>query len=164
MMTEDAKKENRLARTDEVPMARTIWFDPWEDLDRFFDDPFFFPSSRRTSRRPRIAVGVPNVDISDEQDHILIRADMPGVPKENVEVHVQDDVLEIRARQDEAEETTEDNLIRRERRTSSFQRQFVLPDTLRTEKIKATMKDGVLTIHIPKMEPKTPKKVPIKVE
>ena len=163
-MTDEGNQENKLARTEEVPMARSFWFDPWENLDRFFDDPFFTPFSRRAMIRPRLNVGVPSVDISDEVDHIRIRADMPGVPKENVEVHVQDDTLEIKAHQDEQEETTEGNYIRRERRTSSFQRCFVLPDTVKADEIKANMKDGVLTVSIPKVEPRTPTKVSVQVE
>jgi HSP20 family protein len=97
-------------------------------------------------------------------DHIRIKADMPGVPKENVEVHIEDDVLEIKAHLDDAIEETKGNFIRRERRTSSFQRSFMLPDTVDKDAIKANMKDGVLNITIPKMEPKQPKKVPIDVD
>jgi len=162
-MNPERNKEDRLARTEDRPMARSYWFDPFEHMDRFFDDPWFFPRVRGLAR-PRINVGVPNVDISDEVDHIRIRADMPGVPKENVEVHIDDDVLEIKARMDESEEKTEGNYIRRERRTSSFQRSFVLPETVDKDDIKANMRDGVLSLTIPKVEPKQPKKINIDVD
>ena len=162
-MNQDMKGKDKLARTEDRPMARSYWFDPFEQMDRFFDDPWLFPRVRSMGR-PRLSVGVPNVDISDEVDHIRIRADMPGVPKENVEVHIDEEVLEIKARLDEAEERTDGNYIRRERRTSSFQRSFVLPDTVNKDGIKANMKDGVLSITIPKVEPKQPKKVNIDVD
>jgi HSP20 family protein len=155
--------DDKLARTEDRPMARSYWFDPFEEMERFFDDPWFFPRAKAIAR-PRLRVGVPNVDISDEVDHIRIRADMPGVPKENVEVHVDEDVLEIKAHLDETQEETGGNFIRRERRTSSFQRSFVLPDSVDKEAIKANMKYGVLNIQIPKVEPKEPKKVPINVD
>lgn len=162
-MKEEVNNENVLARTEDRPMARSYWFDPFEHMDRFFDEPWFFPRVRDIAR-PRLSVGVPNVDIADEPDRIRIRADMPGVPKENVEVHIEDDILEIKASLDESEERTEGNYIRRERRTSSFQRSFVLPDTVDKDQIKANMRDGVLSISIPKMEPKEPKKVNIDVD
>ena len=158
------EKENRLARTEDRPVARVGWFDPFEELDRFFEDPFFFPLGQRMMVRPRISVGVPQVDISDEGDHIRIRADMPGVQKENVEVLVDDDVLEIKANVSEEHECTEGNFIRRERRSSSFHRSFVLPDTVKADLIRAGMKDGVLSVTIPKVEPKQPKKVAIDVD
>ncbi len=162
-MNPQVKNDDKLARTEDRPMARSYWFDPFEHMDRFFDDPWLFPRVRGTAR-PRLSVGVPNVDISDEVDHIRIRADMPGVPKENVEVHIDDEVLEIKAHLDESEEKTDGNYIRRERRTSSFQRSFVLPDTVDKDQIRANMKDGVLSIRVPKMEPKQPKKINIDVD
>jgi HSP20 family protein len=156
--------ERKLAKREDRPSRFGFWFDPFADFDRWFDDPFFFPAGRRMAMRPHVNVGVPSVDISDEGDHIRIKADMPGVPKENVEVEVDDDVLEIKARTDESHEATDGNYIRRERRTSSFHRCFSLPDTVRSDEIKATMKDGVLSITVPKVEPKQPKKVSVDVD
>jgi HSP20 family protein len=162
-MNQEGNENDKLARTEDRPMARRYWFDPFEEMERFFDDPWLFPRVRGMGR-PRLSVGVPSVDISDEVDHIRIKADMPGVPKENVEVHIDDEVLEIKAHLDQSEERTDGNYIRRERRTSSFQRSFVLPDSVDKDQIKANMRDGVLSISIPKVEPKQPKKVNIDVD
>ena len=162
-MNHEKQEDNMLARTEDRPVARSYWFDPFEQMERFFDDPWFLNRVRAVGM-PRLSVGVPSVDITDEVDHIRIKADMPGVPKENVEIEIDDDVLEINANMDRSEERTDGNYIRRERRTSSFQRRFVLPDTVDKDAIKANMKDGVLSITIPKVEPKQPKKVSIDVD
>ncbi len=162
-MNHDKQVDDKLARTEDRPVARSYWFDPFEQMERFFDDPWIFPRVRAVGM-PRLSVGVPSVDITDEVDHIRIKADMPGVPKENVEIQIDDDVLEINAKMDQSEERTEGNYIRRERRTSSFQRRFVLPDTVDRDGIKANMRDGVLSVTIPKVEPKQPKKVSIDVD
>ena len=162
-MNHEKQVDNKLARTEDRPVARSYWFDPFEQMERFFDDPWFLNRVRAVGL-PRLSVGVPSVDITDEVDHIRIKADMPGVPKENVDIQIDDDVLEINANMDQSEERTDGNYIRRERRTSSFQRRFVLPDTVDKDAIKANMRDGVLSITIPKVEPQQPKKVSIDVD
>jgi len=162
-MNHEKQVDSKLARTEDRPVARSYWFDPFEQMERFFDDPWFLNRVRAVGL-PRLSVGVPSVDITDEVDHIRIKADMPGVPKENVDIQIDDDVLEINANMDQSEERTDGNYIRRERRTSSFQRRFVLPDTVDKDAIKANMRDGVLSITIPKVEPQQPKKVSIDVD
>lgn len=164
-MVTQKDNDNKLARRNDRPVAQRYWFDPFAELDRFFDDPFFFPHQRRFAMdRPRMHEGIPRVDISDEGNLILIKADMPGVPKENVDVLVEDNVLEIKARSEKELGDTTGNYIRRERRSSSFQRCFSLPDDVKADEIKAQMRDGVLHVTIPKVEPKEPKKVSVSIE
>lgn len=109
-------------------------------LDRFFDD-FSAPSG----------VQVPKVDIEELKDHYEIKADLPGFAKEDVNVTYANDVLTISAKKNEAKETRDEkrHFLRKERSESSFCRQFAVKG-IKKEDIKADLKDGTLTISLPK--------------
>ncbi len=92
----------------------------------------------------------PAVDVREEKERYLIRADLPGVKPEDIEVTLEEGMLTIRG-QRESETTTEENgWQRRERLSGSFYRRFSLPDSADAEQVSANSHDGVLEITIPK--------------
>lgn len=102
---------------------------------------------------------VPAVDICESADGILVVADMPGVSAEGLSVDLKDDVLTIKG-----EIKPEDNnrtLLYREYHTGSFYRQFTLSDVIDQSRISARLKDGVLTLELPKAEKAKPRQIEI---
>jgi len=99
----------------------------------------------------------PRVDVKDMKDHYQISAELPGVDKKDIEVSLQDGVLTISAetRQEDVEEK-DGKVVRQERRYGKYSRSFDVGAGVQEADIKATFKDGVLTLEAPKAEPKAP--------
>ena len=106
---------------------------------------------------------MPTVDISETENGYEIRAELPGVSEDDVNVSVTDNVLTVKGEKRQEEETEGKDYHRVERRYGSFQRSFTLPRHIETDTIKAGFKDGVLTLGIPKAEVAKPTEIPIKV-
>ena len=104
----------------------------------------------------------PPVDIFEKLDHLIIRAEIPGVQKEDVDVRIENGVLILHGERKQETEVTEGNAHRMERIYGTFSRTFSLPTTVDTAKVTATYKDGVLEVSIPKVETAKPKKIEIK--
>ena len=118
------------------------------------------PALQETAEnRPRI--GVPSVDIYDNDDTIVIQAEMPGIGKKNITIDVKDGVLTLTGERKVDAEVKEDNYYRRERGYGSFKRGFHLPAEVNPEMIKADYTDGVLRIDIPKPEKAKPRKITV---
>lgn len=101
------------------------------------------------------------LDVSEDESSVLVRASLPGFTKEDVSVEVHDGVLTINAtHRDESEETGE-RYYRRERRVGSLSRRVALPSQVDDSRAKAELKDGVLTLRLPKSEQALPKKISI---
>ena len=138
--------------------------------DRYFED-----MNRRwadlTRLNPLEMFGVPagvalnpEVDVSDGEDKFMLKADLPGLAEDDVEVEVSGDVLTISGHKSESTEDKETDYCRRERRFGSFRRSFKLPDGVVGDKAKASFDKGVLTVTVPKQsKPQQPKgkKVPL---
>lgn len=109
-------------------------------------------------------VGVyPLVNISQDQDHIYVRAELPGVKAEDLEITLQDNSLIIRGERKIPTEEKQVNYHRRERESGFFRRIVALPAGLRPEKVEATSKDGILSIKLAKPEEVKPRKIEVKV-
>ena len=106
----------------------------------------------------------PSADISETDDSFEVRAELPGVTKDDVHISVKDDLLTIKG--EKRQEKTDDSKDYRrvERRYGSFERRFSLPPKVEVDSIKAKFKDGVLTLSIPKPEEVKPKEIPIVAE
>ena len=124
-----------------------------------FYSPFFAPP--RPGTDADTYDWAPSVDISETDDTFEVRAELPGVAKDDLNVSVKDNLLTLSGekRQETADDTQ--NYRRVERRYGSFQRRFTLPSEVKTEDIKAEYTDGVLTLSIPKPEAAKPTEVPI---
>ena len=104
---------------------------------------------------------IPTVDISERENGFEIRAELPGVSGNDVNVSVTDNCLTIKGEKRQEEETDDKNYHRIERRYGSFQRSFTLPRHVETDAIKAQFTDGVLTLEIPKAEAAKPTEISI---
>lgn len=104
--------------------------------------------------------GIP-LDVMEEGDNIVIRASMPGVDPNDIDVSIENDVLTIKGQSKEEREHTEGNYLMRERRTGSFHRSLRLPDTVDTEKAHPHYDNGVLTVTMPKVETKKARKLQV---
>jgi len=155
-------KKNKLDVKDKgkesTDIAPRKTFDLWTDMDRLFDqfrsnfdDIFWNP---RTSMKER----TPLTDVVDLGDKYEMRVDMPGIPKDDINVEVKPNAVEISAEHDESKEEKDKNWLKRERSSMSYYRSFELPEELKTDKVDAELKDGVLTLSLPKLEPKQKKK------
>jgi HSP20 family protein len=138
-------------------------------------DPFreFLTVSNRVNRtvddafiqRPEAAFGAwaPPVDIFERQDHLVIRAEVPGIQKEDMDVRIENGVLTLHGERKEEKEVKDVNAHLTERVYGSFTRSFSLPTTVDATKVTAVYKDGVLEVTVPKIETAKPKQVEIKV-
>ncbi len=106
----------------------------------------------------------PTVDIEESDTLYLIRADVPGVDKKDIEVHLENGVLSITGEKHTEKETGKGTRRHRtERFSGSFARRFTLPTAVKADEVDATYKDGVLSLMIPKAEEAKPKAIDIKV-
>jgi HSP20 family protein len=103
---------------------------------------------------------LPRMDVVETKKGYTIRADVPGFSKEQIDIDVQGDTLSIKGNQEKVQEQNDEHYHAKERLRSSFSRTLTLPFVVHPEKIKASIKDGVLEINIPKDEIKS-SKVPI---
>lgn len=103
----------------------------------------------------------PAVDIYERGEDLMIRAELPGIEKDAIEIRVEDNRLVLRGERKHEEEMTEANTYRMERQYGTFVRSFNLPKTVDAGKIAATYKNGILEIVLPKAEEAKPKKIEI---
>ena len=130
-----------------------------DGMNRMFDG-FFYPTTGDDEAMSRWN-GNPAVDIYDNDDHIVIKAEIPGVDKKDITVDIKDGVLTLKGERSSDNEERKDNFYRRERTFGKFERAFTVPAEVDLDKIKADYKDGVLKIEIPKPEERKPKQVTI---
>lgn len=104
---------------------------------------------------------MPTVDISETENGYEIRAELPGVSEDDVNVSLTDNLLTVKGEKRQEAETEGKNYHRVERRYGSFQRRFTLPSEVATDDIRAEFSDGVLTLSIPKPEAVKPTEIPI---
>lgn len=121
----------------------------------FFPDNVFDSFFNSFAQPVAGAFTVPKVDIEDKGDAYELTTDLPGVTKADVTVTYKDDVLTLAAKHEETkdEKDAKKRYVRKERTSSSFRRQFVVHD-IDKDGIKAAFKDGVLTVTMPKADPK----------
>jgi HSP20 family protein len=118
----------------------------------------------RWSRREVMELEAPAVDLFEDKNEIVIKAELPGMEKENVEVKLTDHMLTIKGEKKKAEEVKEENYYRSERSYGSFIRTLELPADVHADKVKASFKNGVLEVRLPKTEEAKTKEVKVKVE
>ena len=141
----------------------------WErDMDRMMDD-FFGRRVRpwwpdRWFRSDDLEIRGPAIDLFEEKDEIVVKAELPGMAKENIEVNLTDHTLTIKGEKKKEEEIKEENYFRAERAYGSFLRTLELPADVHADKVKASFKNGILEVRLPKTEEAKTKEVKVKVE
>lgn len=138
------------------PMRDMLGFN--NKADRFFND-FFYPS--RDMNVAKDWNWNPRVDIYEDEDAIVLKAELPGVEKDNIVVDVKGKVLTLKGERSSDTDVKEESYYRRERTFGSFERRFNLPDNVDPEKITADYKDGILKVGIPKPEENKPRQITV---
>jgi HSP20 family protein len=132
-----------------------------ERINRLFEDAF--PRSTEDDQ-DMVCAWRPMVDIYETEAGIVIQADLPGVEKEHVSVEVKDNILTIQGERRDDSTAGDENYYRRERTCGSFQRSFTLRSVITPDLIKASFKNGVLKVEIPKPEEEKPKQVTVNID
>ncbi len=134
--------------------------DMFEDFRRSFDSLMapFLPM-RTFWKEERLPVRCPLLDLVDEGDHYLVKAELPGFSKDMVDIQVNKDTLVLNAEMKEEEERERDDYLHRERSYSSCRRRVNFPEEVDPSNVEGTMKNGVLTLEVYKKEPKPEEKM-----
>jgi HSP20 family protein len=133
-------------------------------MDSFFDRRMRPWWPERWLRADEMEIGAPAVDVFEEKDDIVVKAELPGIEKDNIEVNVSDHHLTIKGEKKKEEEVKQEDYYRCERSYGSFLRTLELPADVKADKVKAAFKDGVLEVRLPKTEEAKTKEIKIKVE
>lgn len=140
-------------------------FDPFRDIatlqdriNRAFGDSL----ARWGGEEGTFGTWLPPVEIFEKEDNLVIRAELPGMSQKDIELNVENGVLMIKGEKRREKELKEENIHRAERYYGSFVRTFALPTTVDVEKIRASYKDGVLEVVLPKAETAKAKRIEIK--
>ena len=131
------------------------------NLNRF---PGFFAGWPRLPTSGEYLEWSPPVDISETEEEYLIRASLPAVKKEDVEVTYADGMLTLSGERRQKEEVKDEKFHKVETFYGNFSRSFVLPEAIEADAIRAESKDGVLTVHVPKTKVEAKKPTTIKVQ
>lgn len=124
-------------------------------MDRLFEDSVITPKS----------IGaMPKIDIKETKDSIVVKAELPGIEEDKVDVEIMDNVMTISGEKEAEKEEKGEGFYYKESHSGSFQRSFTLPTDVKAEQAEAEMKNGVLSITIPKVEEKKAKKISIKAK
>lgn len=163
------KQETKKEKPEVTPWRPFSEMARWErEMERTFED--FFGKRLRPLMDERwwvprtIALPAPAVDLYDEKDEIVAKAELPGMGKDDIQVNISDHLLTIKGEKKREEETKEENYYRSERSYGSFSRSVELPAEVQVEKARASFKNGVLEIRLPKTEEAKKKESKVKVE
>ena len=143
-----------------------IRWEPFGGMDDMFNRfPSLFEKWARLSGTGEKGVGwAPSVDISETDQEYLIRASLPAVKKEDVNVTVEDGMLTVSGERRQQQQQKDEKFHKIENFYGSFARTFSLPEGTDPSAIRAESKDGVLTIHVPKPRAETKKPTTVKVQ
>jgi HSP20 family protein len=139
-------------------------YDVWRDMDSLFDnfrtgfEDILWPWSEPSELTTYIQDRTPPMDVADLGDHYEMRLEMPGMPKDNIDIQVTQKGIEIRAECDKTKEEKGKNWLRRECSGASYYRAIELPEELKTDNVDAELKNGILIVSLPKLEPKPEQK------
>ncbi len=128
------------------------------EMDRLFED---FLGEKGTFL-PEAGSWVPAVDVSETDDNILVKAELPGMESKDIDVSVQGDILVIKGEKKEEKESKEENFHRIERRRGTFARSIRIPVPVDPDNITAQYDKGVLTVTLPKKEENKAKQIEVK--
>lgn len=147
-------------------MANLVRWDPVRDMmslreamDRLFEESFVHP---RGMLAPVEGAARLALDVFESDDDVTVRASIPGVNPDDIDISVTGDVLTIKGETSEEREEKKGNYHLRERRYGAFQRSVNLPAPVNTDKAVAEFKNGVLTLTLPKVEEVKPKSIKIR--
>jgi HSP20 family protein len=129
-----------------------------DQVNRLFSDVF-----ERKSEESSLTAWAPSVDIYETEHELVVKADLPEVDPQDLDIRVENNILTIRGERKFEKNVNEENYLRVERAYGSFARSFTLANTVNSEAIKADYQNGVLTLNIPKREEAKPKQIKVNV-
>ena len=145
-----------------------IRWEPFRDLvsthdhfNQLFNETFARAFGDQQETSPR--TWVPPVDICETEDSLVLKAELPGIKPEAVEIRVEDSTLHLKGERKFEKEIKEENLHRVERSYGTFSRTFTLPSSIDSDKVKAEYQNGILTLTMPKREEAKPRTIKIDV-
>jgi len=121
-----------------------------EEMERFFGESWPWPRMRLPKQADAAMAWAPRMDVFEKDGDLIVKAELPGVDKKDIQVSYDQGDLEIRGERKTESEVKEENYYRMERSAGSFYRRMTLPFEVPAEKISAEYKDGVLQVRIPK--------------
>jgi HSP20 family protein len=150
-------------------MAIVRWLDPFRDLaaiqdrmNQIFEDAL--ARSRGRDEGLRTGMWTPAVDIYENNEFVVVKAELPGVEKDRISVEVKEGILTLRGERGFDRELKEESYHRVERAYGSFHRSFSLPVSVDQEKVTARFQDGVLEVKLPKKVQAKPKQIEVDVK
>jgi HSP20 family protein len=129
-----------------------------DQINRLFGEAF-----ERTGEESSLSAWAPAVDIYENEQELVVKADLPAVDPKDLDIRVENNLLTIRGERKFEKKVNEENYLRVERSYGSFARSFTLANTVNSEAIKADYQNGVLTLTIPKREEAKPKQIKVNV-
>lgn len=137
------------------------------EMDRIWDE-LFTPGRRQAEaswKRPASETGIasPPIDIIDKNNEVIVKAEMPGVSKENIDISLQDSTLTLKGELKDDSAVKDGNYTYSERNYHYYSRALTIPFKIDQSKIKANLKDGILYIHLPKVAEEQPKKINVEI-
>jgi HSP20 family protein len=129
-----------------------------EQINRVFGDVV-----GRAAEESNLTPWAPTVDIFETENELVVKADLPDVNPQELDIRVENNILTIRGERKFDKKVNEDNYLRIERAYGAFSRSFSLASSVKSEAIKADYQNGVLTLSIPKREEAKPKQIKVNV-
>ncbi len=130
------------------------------EMDRIFNELIPF-SWRMDESEGNLRMWTPTTDMMETDNEYIIEVDLPGLTKKDIQINTHDNVLTIEGERKRESKKEHPGYLRNERYFGTFKRSIMLPASIADDKIKATFKDGVLTVNVPKAEKSKRKSVPI---
>ena len=130
-----------------------------DQINRLFNETLDRPLNEGS-----LTTWAPAVDIYETEQALVVKADLPDIKPEELDIRVENNILTIRGERRFEKKVNEDNYLRVERSYGSFSRSFSLANTVNAEAIKAEYRNGVLTLTVPKREEAKPKQIKVNVE
>jgi HSP20 family protein len=151
----------RIAKTQAgVP---TLVRDVDDMFDRFLTAPLPFPAyGFEPMKRALEGTWVPALDLTETEKEFVIRAEIPGVPRENLDVHLEGDIVTLTGHREMNARETNENVLWVEREVGKFVRAIRLPKAVEANKVEALYTDGILTVRLPKVQTAIKNKILIK--
>jgi HSP20 family protein len=162
-------KKNEKGGIDMALIRRKNYYNPFrelEDLQRDMNELFNFSLSRGIDRDTGLLDGAwsPAIDVHEGKDNYVVKADLPGLKKEDLDITVQNNHLILKGEKKYEESQDSDNAIRTERFYGSFYRSLALPTEVDGDNVKASYKNGTLELTLPKKEEAKPKQITVDIK
>ena len=164
-MSEDEKKVEETNMIERPRMRRGLVTGVDSLFDTFrrdFDDLMnvWWPTPRISPlRRVAVPIRAPLMDLIDNGDHYTLTADLPGITKNDINIQLKADSIEISGQLGKSSDNETESYVMRERAITQFSRRIGFPEEIKPKEADATFKDGILTIKAPKREPKPPDEI-----